>query len=221
MGEPAPPQPPPPSPSPPSSPVGEEAGENELDLHHVLDHFTRTVTVALQGRRNTEAADIKRAKELGAHELFGTADPTEAENCLTDIEKVFERVYEQFDPHSCRNAKKSKFLHLKQVSMYVLEYEHKFDELSRAVVTATTYPIMRALAQAQNRVAKKLSAGSARRHKYASGFGGPSQGPSKRDGSSSSLAGQLRVSILGSSRWPVRLGILLDRLARLVITADI
>ncbi|VVA39438.1 PREDICTED: leiomodin-2 [Prunus dulcis] len=182
MGEPAPPQPPPPSPSPPSSPVGEEAGENELDLHHVLDHFTRTVTVALQGRRNTEAADIKRAKELGAHELFGTADPTEAENCLTDIEKVFEVL---------------------------------------AVVTATTYPIMRALAQAQNRVAKKLSAGSARRHKYASGFGGPSQGPSKRDGSSSSLAGQLRVSILGSSRWPVRLGILLDRLARLVITADI
>lgn len=96
MGEPAPPQPPPPSPSlppppsPPSSPVGEEAEENELDLRHILDHFTRTVTMALQGRHNTKVVDIKRAKELGAHELFGTADPTEAENCLTDIEKVFE-----------------------------------------------------------------------------------------------------------------------------------
>lgn len=38
-------------------------------------------------------------------------------------------------------------------------------------------------------MAKKLSASSARRHMDASGFSGPSQGPSKRDGSSSSLAG--------------------------------
>ncbi|CAL8167521.1 unnamed protein product [Prunus armeniaca] len=89
--------------------------------------------------------------------------------------------------------------------MSVLEYEHKFNELSwfapelipteeekcrrfeeglwldiQAVVTATTYPTMRALAQIADRMAKKLSAGSARLRRDASGFGGPSQGPSKR-----------------------------------------
>ncbi|KAI5338719.1 hypothetical protein L3X38_017991 [Prunus dulcis] len=86
-GEPIPPPPPsPPLPLPP--PVGEEAGENELDLRHVLDQFTRTVTMALQGRRNTKATDIKKVKELGPHEFFGSA--TEVENWLTDIERVFE-----------------------------------------------------------------------------------------------------------------------------------
>ncbi|CAL2263109.1 unnamed protein product [Prunus armeniaca] len=85
-------------------------------------------------------------------------------------------------PHSYQNAKKSEFLYLKQGSMSMLEYEHKFNELSRfapelvttkedkckrfeeglwldiqAVVTATTYPTMRALAQAADRVAKKYS----------------------------------------------------------------
>ncbi|CAL9001523.1 unnamed protein product [Prunus brigantina] len=97
--------------------------------------------------------------------------------------------------------------------MSVFEYEHKFNELSRfapelvtteedkctrfkeglwvdiqAVVTATTYPTMRALAQAADRVAKKysLGAGIGRRRRDSSGFGGPSLGPSKRGGSSSS-----------------------------------
>ncbi|CAL9018652.1 unnamed protein product [Prunus brigantina] len=58
---PSPPLPPPPSPPPP-----------------------------LVGRRNTEASDIKRVKELGAHEFFCSADPVEAKNWLTDIERVFE-----------------------------------------------------------------------------------------------------------------------------------
>lgn len=81
----------------------------------------------------------------------------------------------------------------------MLEYEHKFNELSQfapelipneekkcrlfeeglrldiqAVVAATTYPTMRALAHAADRVSKKLSAGSARRRRETSGFGGPS-----------------------------------------------
>lgn len=93
--------------------------------------------------------------------------------------------------------------------MSVFEYEHKFNELSRfapklvtteedkctrfeeglwldiqAVVTATMYPTIRALAQAVDRVAKKysLGAGIGRRRRGSSSFGGPSQGPSKRGG---------------------------------------
>ncbi|CAL8135565.1 unnamed protein product [Prunus armeniaca] len=158
----------------------------------------------------------------------GYADPI----AVTRAE--FQRVYKQFYLHSYWNAKKSKFLHLKQGSMSVFEYEHKFNELSRfapelipteeekcrrfekglrldiqAVITATTYPTMKALAQTADRVSKKLSVGDARRPMDTSGFGGPSQGPSKRGGSNSSSAvgdlglGQLGVSILGSSRWPV------------------
>ncbi|KAI5338450.1 hypothetical protein L3X38_017721 [Prunus dulcis] len=133
------PSPSPPLPPPP--PVGEEAGENELDLRHVLKQFTQTVTTTLQGRRN----NIKKVRELEAHDFFDSADPVEADNWLTNIDRG---------------------------SMSVLEYEHKFNELSRfapelipteedkrrcfeeglwldiqAVVTATTYPTMRALAQ--------------------------------------------------------------------------
>ncbi|CAL2270256.1 unnamed protein product [Prunus armeniaca] len=200
LGEPIPPPPPlPPPPSAPHPPVGVGAGESELDLRHVLDQFTRTVTTALQGRRNTEASDIKRVKELGAHEFFGSY-PVEAENSLTNIERTVRRgltnpsvvtwaefqhvFYEQLYPHSYQNAKKSEFLHLKQGLMSVLEYEHKFNGLSwfalelipteeekcrrfeeglwldiQAVVTATTYPTMRTLAQIADRMAKKLSAG--------------------------------------------------------------
>lgn len=73
-GEPIPP-PPPPLPPPPPPSVGEEADEIELDLRHVLDQFTQTVTTTLLGRRNIEASEIKRVKELGAYEYFGSADP--------------------------------------------------------------------------------------------------------------------------------------------------
>ncbi|CAL9015249.1 unnamed protein product [Prunus brigantina] len=114
----------------------------------------------------------------------------------------FQRAFfDQFYPHTYKNAKKSEFLHLRQGSMSVFEYEHKFNELSRfvpelvtteedkctrfeeglwldiqAVVTATTYPTMRAMAQAADRVAKKysLGAGIGRRRRDSSGFGGPS-----------------------------------------------
>ncbi|CAL2271291.1 unnamed protein product [Prunus armeniaca] len=50
------------------------------------------VTTALQGRCNTEASDIKRVKEFGAHDFFGSADPAEAENWLTDLERVLEAL---------------------------------------------------------------------------------------------------------------------------------
>ncbi|BBN69128.1 cold shock domain protein 1 [Prunus dulcis] len=94
-----------------------------------------------------------------------------------------------------------------------MEYEHKFNELSRfapelvateedrcrrfeeglwwdiqAVVTANTYPNMRALAQAAERVSRKLGGNVGRRRRDTPGVGGPSQGPSKRGGSSSSSA---------------------------------
>lgn len=98
--------------------------------------------------------------------------------------------------------------------MSVLEYEHKFNELSRfapklvaieeeiyrrfekglwleiqVVVTANTYFNMRALAQAADRVAKKYSMSVGRRRKDVSGLGGPSQDLSKWGRSSSSSAG--------------------------------
>ncbi|KAI5350333.1 hypothetical protein L3X38_003224 [Prunus dulcis] len=97
--------------------------------------------------------------------------------------------------------------------MSVVAYEHTFNELSRfapelvateddrcrqfeeglcwkiqVVVTANTYPNMRAMAQAVERVSRKLSGSAGRRRRDTSGFGGPSQGPSKRGGSSSSSA---------------------------------
>ncbi|KAI5339934.1 hypothetical protein L3X38_019208 [Prunus dulcis] len=97
--------------------------------------------------------------------------------------------------------------------MSVMKYEHKFNELSRfapelvateedrrrrfeeglwweiqAVVTANTYPNMRALAQAAERVSRKLDGNVGRRRRDAPGIGGPSQGPSKRGGSSSGSA---------------------------------
>ncbi|CAL2230256.1 unnamed protein product [Prunus armeniaca] len=113
----------------------------------------------------------------------GYVDPTTI--TWAEFQHIF---YEQFYPHSYRNAKKVEFLQLKQGSMSMLEYEHKFNELSgfapelipneeekcrrfeeglwldiQAVVIVTTYPTMRALVQAADRVSKKLSAGSARR----------------------------------------------------------
>ncbi|KAI5348622.1 hypothetical protein L3X38_001509 [Prunus dulcis] len=258
------PNPPPPSPSPPPSPPvpspppSPPAGDNALDMRHVLSQFTRTMATALRGRRSTESSEIKRVKELGAKEFVGSTDPAEAELWITDVERIFEvlecpaedrvrlatfllkgnayhwwkavkrgyenpaainweefqRIFsEQFYPPSYRHAKKSEFLYLKQGSMSVMEYEHKFNELSRfapelvateedrcrrfeeglwwdiqAVVTANTYPNMRALAQAAERVSRKLGGNVGRRRRDTPGVGGPSQGPSKRGGSSSSSA---------------------------------
>ncbi|CAL9001614.1 unnamed protein product [Prunus brigantina] len=229
------PPPPPPLPSPPPSPPSSQSpppeehdGGNEPGLRRLLSRFTRTMSTALHGRRNTEGSDIKRVKELGAKEFHGGADPGEADAWLTDVERIFEVLqcldgdktvrrgyanpaaitweefqrafFDQFYPHTYKNAKKSEFLHLRQGSMSVFEYEHKFNELSRfvpelvttkedkctrfeeglwldiqAVVTATTYPTIRALAQAADRVAKKysLGAGIGRRRRDSSGFGGP------------------------------------------------
>ncbi|KAI5312009.1 hypothetical protein L3X38_041182 [Prunus dulcis] len=67
--------PPPPSQPhspPPSPPVEEHAEGNEPNFRHLLSQFTRTISTALQGRQSTEDSDIKRVKELGAKEFFGT-----------------------------------------------------------------------------------------------------------------------------------------------------
>lgn len=94
--------------------------------------------------------------------------------------------------------------------MLVLEYEHKFNELSRfalelihtkankyrrfgngswdkyqVVVIANTYPSIRALAHVTESVSKKISIGSVRRCRDIFNFDGPSQGPSKEHGPSS------------------------------------
>ncbi|CAL2244317.1 unnamed protein product [Prunus armeniaca] len=254
------PSPPPSPPSSPSPPTEEHDGENEPGLRHLLSRFTRTMSNALHGRRNVEGLDIKRVKDLGAKEFYGSIDPAEADAWLTEVERIFEVLqcpdgdkvrlatfllkgnayhwwktvrrgsanpaaltweefqrafFDQFYPHTYKTTKKAEFLHLRQGSMSVFEYEHKFNELSRfapelvtteaekclrfeeglwldiqAVVTATTYPTMRTLAQAADRVAKaySLGAGIGRRRRDSSSFGGPSQGPSKRGGSSSSSA---------------------------------
>ncbi|BFG34707.1 hypothetical protein CerSpe_209810 [Prunus speciosa] len=88
---PPPPSPPPSSPPPPPSPpAGEQAGENELDLRRMFAQFTRTVSTALQGRCNTKGSDIKRVKEFGAKEFFGSSDPAKVETWLIDLERVFE-----------------------------------------------------------------------------------------------------------------------------------
>ncbi|CAL9004568.1 unnamed protein product [Prunus brigantina] len=127
------------------------------------------------------------------------------------------RNFRGFSPtnsiHLITRMPRSQFLYLKQGSMSVVEYEHKFNELSRfapelvateedrrrrfegglwweiqVVVTANTYPNMKALAQAAERVSRRCDIGASRRHRDAPGLGGPSQGPSKRGGSSSSSA---------------------------------
>ncbi|BBG96681.1 cold shock domain protein 1 [Prunus dulcis] len=90
------PNPPPPSPSPPPSPPvpspppSPPAGDNALDMRHVLSQFTRTMATALRGRRGTESSEIKRVKELGAKEFVGSTDPAEAESWITDVERIFE-----------------------------------------------------------------------------------------------------------------------------------
>ncbi|BBN67402.1 cold shock domain protein 1, partial [Prunus dulcis] len=90
------PNPPPPSPSPPPSPPvpspppSPPAGDNALDMRHVLSQFTRTMATALRGRRGTESSEIKRVKELGAKEFVGSTDPAEAELWITDVERIFE-----------------------------------------------------------------------------------------------------------------------------------
>ncbi|CAL2238354.1 unnamed protein product [Prunus armeniaca] len=167
----------------------------------------------------------------------------------------FQRAFfDQFYPHTYKTTKKSEFLHLRQGSMSVFEYEHKFNELPRfapelvtteedkcirfeegmwldiqAVVTATTYPTMRALAQVADRVAKKysLGAGIGRRRRDSSGFGGPSQGPSKRvvgldDVGPVPAVGGLALDHSGTSpwdnnRWVVQPGILNGSLLQPVI----
>ncbi|CAL2228371.1 unnamed protein product [Prunus armeniaca] len=90
------PNPPPPSPSPPPSPPVPSpppfpgAGDNALDLQHVLSQFTCIMTTALRGRRSYESSEIKRVKELGAREFLGSTDPAEAESWFTDVERIFE-----------------------------------------------------------------------------------------------------------------------------------
>lgn len=69
----------------------------------------------------------------------------------------------------------------------------------QVVVTASTNPTMKALAQAADRVSKKLNAGSARRRRDSFGIGGSSHVPSKRGGSSSSSASNGLSGELGSS----------------------
>ncbi|BBN69396.1 cold shock domain protein 1, partial [Prunus dulcis] len=70
------PNPPPPSPSPPPSPPvpspppSPPAGDNPLDMRHVLSQFTRTMATALRGRRGTESSEIKRVKNLGQKNLW-------------------------------------------------------------------------------------------------------------------------------------------------------
>ncbi|KAI5339386.1 hypothetical protein L3X38_018658 [Prunus dulcis] len=54
--------------------------------------------------------------------------------------------------------------------------------------SVNTYPNIRALAQAAERLARKLSISTGRCHRDVSGFDGPSQGPSKRGGSSFELS---------------------------------
>ncbi|KAI5339146.1 hypothetical protein L3X38_018418 [Prunus dulcis] len=204
----SPPLPPPPSPPPPH--VDEEVGENELDLRHVLDQFTQTMTTALQERQNTEASDIKRVMEFGAYDFFGNAYPAEAENWLTDIERVFEvlqcpdedRVWlaafllKRNAYHWWKTVRRgyadptpvtwADFQHVLYEQFYLLIQQCEESRVPAsetevnipAVVTATTYPTIRALAQAVDRVSNKHSEALARRHKDSSGFGGPSQGPS-------------------------------------------
>lgn len=137
-------------------------------------------------------------------------------NSLADITwGEFQRIFfVQFYPHSYWNAKKIEFQQLTQGAMTVFEYEQKFNELSRFApdmvateeercmrfenglwldiqgkVTTTPYSTMRALAEAADRVERTIRLSAGRRRRDMSGFGGPSQGPSKRGGSSSSSAG--------------------------------
>ncbi|CAL8163123.1 unnamed protein product [Prunus armeniaca] len=128
----------------------------------------------------------------------------------------FQRMFfDKFYPHSYKNAKKSEFLYLRFAPELVTTEEDKCTRFEeglwldiQAVVTATTYPTIRALAQATDRVAKKYSmgAGIGRRRRDSSGFGGPSQGPSKRGGSSSSSAGSSWSGGRGSSSGRGRSG---------------
>ena len=141
----------------------------------------------------------------------GYADPS------TITWEEFQRIFfDQFYPHSYRDEKKDEFSGLTQGSMSVLEYEQKFVELSRFApelipnetekcrrfmkglwldiqsnVTATVFPTMRDLAQAADRVAQTFRdvASTGRRRRDTTNFGGSSQGPSKRGGSSSGSAG--------------------------------
>ncbi|CAL2255737.1 unnamed protein product [Prunus armeniaca] len=90
----------------------------------------------------------------------------------------FQRVFsDQFYPPSYRYAKKSEFLYLKQGSMLVAEYEHKFNELSRFAPE---------LVATEEDRCRRFEGG--RRRRDAQGLGDLSKGPSKRGGSSSSSA---------------------------------
>ncbi|BBN68422.1 cold shock domain protein 1 [Prunus dulcis] len=157
------PNPPPPSPSPPPSPPvpspppSPPAGDNALDMRHVLSQFTRTMATALRGRRGTESSEIKRVKNLGQKNLWAV-QTQQKQNYGLLMWKEFLRRFEK------------------------LWWD------IQAVVTANTYPNMRALAQAAERVSRKLGGNVGRRRRDTPGVGGPSQGPSKRGGSSSSSA---------------------------------
>ncbi|CAL2255193.1 unnamed protein product [Prunus armeniaca] len=81
--------------------------------------------------------------------------------------------------------RKTKFLNLKHGSMPVLEYEHKFNDISR--FAPKLIPNEEGSMSIDD-LRKEIRASSARRTDMSS-FGGPSQGPSKRYGSSSNSAG--------------------------------
>ncbi|CAL8152230.1 unnamed protein product [Prunus armeniaca] len=98
--------------------------------------------------------------------------------------------------------RKTEFLNLKQGSMSVLEYEHKFNDLSR--FAPKLIPNEEGSMSVDD-LRKEISASLARWRDMSS-FGGPSQGPSKRYGSSSNSTGSGWSGGRGSSSGSGRSG---------------
>ncbi|CAL2247800.1 unnamed protein product [Prunus armeniaca] len=142
------------------------------------------MTTALRGRRGTKSSEIKRVKELEAKEFMGSTDPAEAECWISDVERIFEVLECPDGDRVCLatfllkgnayhwwKAVKSDYENPVAITWEEFHMVQTLWWEIQEVVTANTYPNMRALAQAAERVSRRCAMGAGRRRRDAPVFG--------------------------------------------------
>ncbi|XP_070046466.1 uncharacterized protein [Nicotiana tomentosiformis] len=118
--------------------------------------------------------NFEKMRKMGGVEFEGTVDPTDAEQWLECIWRVFEQldcsegaIFKILHiPHAYRDAKKKEFLDLKQRGMSIAKYQQKFLRLSRYAGVALTW----------ERIGKEQVRRNENRFRKAnSDYGGPSK----------------------------------------------
>ncbi|XP_028096190.1 uncharacterized protein LOC114296092 [Camellia sinensis] len=115
-----------------SSVSGTESMERVMEraVASFLQAFQANITNGTPGRQEGPIT-IKQFQDLKPTTFTGSPDPMVADAWVKDMEKIFRAL-----PCTERQKKESEFIHLKQGTMTVAEYERKFTQLARFVTYA-------------------------------------------------------------------------------------